>query len=453
MTLADSSILKKQELLLLALVGLLAVLHALLWSQIRDNPLLSVALFAAAMLAGGAYWTWVNFKVVKADPDTRRRISVKIENILHSLFLPRGYDIITLPDIDDDRLIGRAELRDRHGIPVLVQFHEWPMNRQVDEKDLEELDSRMAGKEIPKGICMATTSFTPAALDYARRKNILTKDTDELMEMISQAEDEIHAAAAGESVNCFTCGAKLEPSEEITGLMICMNPDCGKTYSREELEEEQKKQKGPEDFTSFTIDCYECGRPVRLDTNMHGLVECPYDDCSWIINVDNELLTLKGGLDKRYSENLAEIICPRCDKLIKVPADADGLMECPCEEKWIIDVGHVLGLRAQAQSAERLAGDGGEVGHETEDSAAAAEELRDCPVCGAGLPAADQAETTAQTRQPPAVPQPVEAELAAPPGLQLTHRHAYLNLDTGGLLLFAALSVSAFLAFVYLVVR
>ena len=66
---------------------------------------------------------------------------------------------------------------------------------------------------------------------------------------------------------------------------------------------------------------------------MSGLMECPYDDCSWVINVDNELLELMGGLDKRATEKLAEIKCSKCNKKIKVPADADGLMECPCEEK------------------------------------------------------------------------------------------------------------------------
>ncbi len=462
------SILKKQELVLLGLLTLLALLHALLWSQIKQNPFLSLAMLAAALLVAGGFWAWKNFKMVKADPHARKRISVKIESILHSLFLPRGYDIMTLPEIDDERLVGSAELRDTHGIPVLVQYHEWPLEQKVDVADLEELDGIMGGREIPKGICLATTHFTPAAQEYARRKNILIKDTDELVEMIRRAEEDDHARATGEVMRCIVCGSRLIESEDVTNLMTCVNLDCGKTYTPEELEQEQKKELG--NVKSFTISCYECNRPVELDTTMHGLVECPYDDCSWIINVDNELLALKGGLDKRSSENLAEILCPRCNKTIKVPADADGLMECPCEEKWIIDVGQALGQRAQAQLAERL-----HAGHQHSESQGdnGDEDLQDCPGCGAGVPkalevcpvcgtglpkeAAPQAAGNGDPETPPAEPslQTTEAEvLQAPPaGRTMTHRHAYLSLGTGGLLLLIIFSVSAFLGFVYLVAR
>ncbi len=467
------SILKKQELVLLGMLALLTAMHMLLWAQIKDNPLLSVALLAAALLTGASLWAWKNFKMVQADPNARKRISVKIENILHSLFLPRGYDIMTLPEIDDERLVGSAELRDTLGIPVLVQYHEWALEKQVDVADLEELDSKMGDREIPKGICLATTHFTQAAREYARKKNILIKDTDELMEMIHQADDEVQAAAAaaGQMQRCITCGSKLTESEEVTSLMVCVNPECGKTFTPEELEQEQEKEPG--DINSFTISCYECNRPVQLDTTMRGLVECPYDDCSWIINVENELLALKGGLDKRSSENLAEITCPRCDKTIKVPADAGGLMECPCEEKWIIDVAQALGKRAQAQLAERLHSD--HHSPDNQDANSAGGQLQDCPGCGAGVPgslencpvcgvtlpreeepgraAPANGESEQQgSGQPPRI---TEAQVMAsgPSTRSITHRHAYLNLNTGGLLLLIALSVSAFLAFVYLVAR
>ena len=454
-----SSILKKQELVLLGLLGLLAVLHLVLWSQVRENPMLSVAMVVAVVIVVGGYWAWKNFKMIKTDPNARKRISVKIENILHSLFLPRGYDIMTLPDIDAERLVGSAELRDNHGIHVLVQYHEWPLDNKVDVEDLEELDNNMVGREIPKGICLATTFFTPAAQEFARRKNILLKNSDELIEMIRRAEEELHATATGEAFRCLTCGTVLIESEEITDLMVCPNPDCGKTFSREELEGGEKEG-GRKDLKIITISCYECNRPVQLDTGMHGLMECPYDDCSWIINVDNELLALKGGLDKRSSENLAEIVCPKCDKIIKVPADSRGLIECPCEEKWIIDVGQALGEKAQAQLAERIQTD----------------HLRDCPGCGAGVPTnldscpvcgaelPQEAETNRSAQQTTGQPsaegvtetaaeQSVETEIVGGGTRQMTHRHAYLNLSTGGLVLLVAFSVAAFLAFVYLVVR
>jgi hypothetical protein len=464
------SLLKKQELIPLAMMALLAMMHVLLWSQIKENPLLSVALLTAALLAGAGLWAWKNFKMVKTDPQAHKRISVKIESILHSLFLPRGYDIMTLPEIDDERLVGSAELRDVRGIPVLVQYHEWPLEQQVDIEDMEELDGIMGGREIPKGICLATTHFTPAAQEYARKKNILLKNTDELVEMIRQAEQEIHSQATGEVMRCITCGSKLNESDEVTDLMVCGNPDCGKTYTPDELEQEQKKEAG--NITSITISCYECNRPVQLDTEMKGLVECPYDDCSWIINVDNELLALKGGLDKRSSENLAEIDCPRCEKTIKVPADADGLMECPCEEKWIIDVGQALGQRAQAQLAEGLQTDLQDSENQDENSdgqlidcpgcgAGVPKTLENCPVCGAALPheagpdvtAADDRSESQDGEQPPLSVGIDELNSASPSARAMTHRHAYLSLGTGGLVLLIIFSVSAFLAFVYLVAR
>jgi DNA-directed RNA polymerase subunit RPC12/RpoP len=387
-------------------------------------------------------------------------MSVKIEAILHGLFLPRGYDIMTLPDIDEERMVGRAELRDNHGIHVMVQYHEWELDMKVDAGDLEELDSVMVSRDIPKGICLATTNFTQAARDFARRKNILLKDSDQLMEMVRQAEVNVAAQAIAGDYTCMTCGSRLRPSDEIKDLMECVNPDCGKTYRQDELDEAQKQKLG--DIKTFTISCYECSRPVELDTSMRGLVECPYDDCSWIINVDNELLALKGGIDKRTSENLAEIVCPKCQKTIKVPADAEGLMECPCEERWVIDVGEALGARAQASAARRLF-------HGDDEAQEAAGSLLDCPGCGAGVPAGlDSCPVCGAqlpVREQPAAPEETrEAEAihvqtfqAPSPGgggaRQMTHRHAYLNLSTGGILLLAAFSVAAFLAFVYLVVR
>ncbi len=465
---SGGSALKKQELFVLGLLGLLAALHVLLWSQVKENPLLSVAMLAAAALAGAGLWIWKNFKLIKADPNARKRISVKLESILHALFLPRGYDIITLPEIDEERLVGSTELRDPHGIPVLLCYHEWPLEQQVDIADLEELDGKMGGREIPKGICLATTHFTPAAQDYARRKNILIKDTDELVAMITQAEKENSAAAGDGFLRCIVCDSRLIEDDEVTDLMVCTNPDCGKTYTPEELGREQKKEPG--DVKSFTISCYECNRPVQLDTTMHGLVECPYDDCSWIINVDNELLALKGGLDKRSSENLAEIVCPRCTKTIKVPADSVGLIECPCDE--IIDVGQALGARAQAQLAQRLHGDGHDAHAQDKNAggqltdcpgcgAGVPETLESCPVCGADLPpgpdprpaAAGDSDSGARRDDAPARAPEVETLEAAPLTRAITHRHTYLNLSTGGLLLLVALSVTAFLAFVYLVAR
>jgi hypothetical protein len=456
------SILKKQELFLLVLVVTLAALHALLWDQVKENPMLSVAMVGAAVLAVLGYWAWSSFKVVKADPNARKNISVKIESILHGIFLPRGYDIITLPDIDVERMVGRVELRDYNGIGVMVQYHEWPSDKSVDTAELEELDQLMVGREIPKGICLATTSFTSSARSFARQKNILLKDSDELVAMIHQVEEEAIAAATGGEYYCITCGSKLRESAEITNLMECLNPECGKTYRQEELTEEHQKEPGS--INSFTINCYECSRPVELDTTMHGLVECPYDDCSWIINVDNELLALRGGMDKRFSENLAEISCPRCEKMIKVPANARGLMECPCEEKWVFDVGQALGERAEAHMASRL-GDGDSTHAEDAQHGV----MHDCPGCGAGVPAGLEACPVCGAELPATEPREHhEAEVTArasgeqtvrvaPAGQviggQITHHHAYLNLSTQGLLLLAAFSVSAFLAFVYLVVR
>jgi hypothetical protein len=66
---------------------------------------------------------------------------------------------------------------------------------------------------------------------------------------------------------------------------------------------------------------------------------------------------------------LAEIVCRRCQNLTKVPADTEEQIECPCEERWVIDVSRALGERAQAHIAGRFMASGA---------------LFDCPGCGAG---------------------------------------------------------------------
>ena len=445
------------EKLALMLAGLLLILPLFFWKTVRGNTLLMAALPVAFLLTGALYWFWRNYRLVKHNPDWPVRIREKLQGILHTLFLPRGYDIMTLPWVDDEN-IGWATLRDPHGIGVIVQYIERAPEESVGTEEITLLDERMKDDSAPKGICLTTSLFDSGALGFARRKNILTKDSDQLLAMLKGAGEE---PRKDEEYRCRYCGSQLEQSEGITGYMKCLNPDCARTFTTEELEEEKDVRSGK--TNTFTISCYGCSRPVELDTTMSGLVECPYDDCSWIINVDNEILALRGGLDKRASEKLAEIACPKCQKLIKVPADAQGLIECPCEENWIIDVGAALGERAQAQladsggqgaspEAEPAPGQGPE--HEMFDcpgcGAGVPAHLENCPVCGTKLPDTDHANRSVDTdgREHEAV------ELVGEEGpRQLTHRHTYLSVSTAGLFLFLIFSISAFLTFIYFITK
>jgi len=441
------------EKILTVSAGVVVLAHLFFWKAIKANPLISVSVFAVVAVAAAGWWFWANYRLVGPAADRPLKIRENLEGILHSLFLPRGFDIIVLPTVDQEQFAW-AELRDSHGIGVCLQYIERPVDQKVTPEELGRLDERMRELVTPKGICLATAYFSVQALAFARSKNILTKDSDELVEMLRRAEQE---AARPEPYRCRYCGSRLEEREGITGYMVCVNPDCRKEFSVEELEEEKKERK--ENLQSITISCYGCGRPVQLDTTMNGLMECPYADCSWIINVDNELLALQGGLDKKVSERLAEITCPRCHKLIKVPADAEGLMECPCEEKWIIDVGAALGERAQAHAAESLGGP--PEAHGGTETSREEPPMVDCPGCGAGLPAGVGqcpvcGSAVAQTREQTGGDQEVTPEVvtqAGPASGQVTHRHAFMAMSTAGLLLFFALSLSAFLMFVYLVTQ
>jgi len=335
------------EKLGLCVISVFIVLRLFFWDLLKHQPLVLGIIFAAVILLAAGFWLWRNYKLVGIKPKKSKEIQVKLEGILNTMFQPTGYDIIKTPQVDEQGQCWSL-LKDLQGIMVVVQYFEISMRELIAPTQIERLLQRMNLENAPKGVCLTTGFFEQEALESARRHNILTKDGDQLLEMISSAEE---GYIPGKEYFCRYCGSKLEPNKEITGLLECLNPDCGKTFSIEEVEQEEGEF-APGDVKTFNINCYNCGRPVEIDTTMHGLMECPYDDCSWIINVDNELLALRGGLDKKVSERLAEIKCPKCGRIIKVPADAEGLIECSCEEKWVIDVGAVLGERAQAQVAE-----------------------------------------------------------------------------------------------------
>ena len=462
----DKKILGFRGKLALGLAGFLIILPLFFWQTIRGDLIFSIALLIAILLAGVLYWFWRNYRLLSDDPELQVMIKEKLEGILHNIFLPRGYDITTLPSVDKAN-IGWAFLRDPHGISVIVQYLERPLEESVGLEQITLMDERMEEESAPKGICLTTSSFNSEALGFARRKNILTKNSDQLIALLKEAEKESQKV---EEYHCRYCGSKLEQSEGITDYMKCPNPDCSRTFTMKELEEQKDVRSGR--TNTFTVSCYGCSRSVELDTTMNGLMECPYDDCSWIINVDNEILALQGGLDKRASERLAEIVCPKCRKLIKVPSDAEGLIECPCEEKWIIDVGAALGERAQAQHASsggRAHGGEEEMSPERKSQTREAEsavgpgveeEMLDCPGCGAGVPAHlencpvcgtnfkdrnagnQSSQTTGQGDEI------VEVAAAEHPG-QVTHRHTYLTVSTPGLFIFFIVSISAFLTFVY----
>jgi len=459
-----------QEKLVLGLAGFLVILPLFFWRAIRDNPLFSIALLVAILLAGVIYWFRCNYRLFNDNSELAVKIRDKFEGILHTVFLPRGYDIITIPSVDRAD-IGWASLRDPHGISVIVQYLERPLDESVAVEQIILLDERMKEESAPKGICLTTGFFDSEAVDFARKKNILTKNSDQLIALLEEAEKE---SEKNENYLCRYCGSQLEQSEGIADYMKCPNPDCSRTFTMKELQEEKDVRAGK--TNAFTVSCYGCSRPVELDTTMSGLVECPYDDCSWIINVDNEILALRGGLDKRASERLAEIVCPRCRKLIKVPADAEGLIECPCEEKWIIDVGAALGERAQAQhadsglrahrGAEESSPERGSRNRKDESSAgqAVAQVMIDCPNCGAGVPAhlencpvcgTNLKEPSAgnQSSQNIGQEREVVEPAAAEEPAQVSYQHTYLTLSTPALFLFLIVSISAFLTFVYFLTR
>ena len=338
------------EKTILAVMVVLVAIHIVFWKYIGHRPLVSLGLLALSGLGALGWWLWGNYRVVKLRAGKVLAIEERLEGIIYNLFFPRGFDLLA-PLRVDEQDTGWAILRDNSGIPVALQYVENESGIEIEEDALRRLIERMNVDNAPKGICLTTGGIGSQMEELARRNNILTRNGDQLLEMIQRAEEEKSGVVQH---ICPHCGSHLTESGEVTGLWRCPNPNCRKEYKEEELQEEagKRRNKGRQALTAFTVDCYGCNRPVELDSTMSGLMECPYDDCSWIINVDNELLALRGGLDKRVSERLTEIKCPRCARMIKVPADAEGLMECPCEERWIIDVGAALGERAQAQIAE-----------------------------------------------------------------------------------------------------
>ncbi|MCK4828771.1 hypothetical protein KA005_74255 [bacterium] len=296
----EKIILGFQEKLALGLVGFLVILALFFWQTFRSNSLFSITLLAAILLAGAGYWFWRNYRLVDSVPESPVKIREKLEGILHTIFLPRGYHIITLPSVDEAN-IGWAVLRDTYGTSVIVQYIERPLEESIGIGEITLLDERMEEESVPKRICLATSLFDSEALGFARRKNILAKDSDQLIAMLKEAEEQ---SRKGGEYRCRYCGSKLEQSEGIAGYIKCPNPNCARTFTVEELEEEKNVRSGK--TKTLTISCFGCSRPVELDITMSGLAECPYDDCSWIINVDNEILALKGGLDKRVSGRVEE---------------------------------------------------------------------------------------------------------------------------------------------------
>ena len=496
----DKKIIGPYEKMALAIAGILAIFNFFFWDQVKQRPGYAVGLIAASIFVGFGFWVWKNFRLSSNRGIRLKKMVERLEGIIYTLLQPRGFDIITLPFTDDQDHCW-AVLRDSAGAQVIVIYTEQDPGKLLKEDDLRRLIERMNVENAPKGIYLTTGFFEESVRELARTKNILLRDGDQLMDMIHRSEQ---GEQAEKDHYCRNCGTLLEPSAEITNLWVCPNESCLKTYHDEELVEGPGQEGGNKKTNVFYIDCYKCSRPVEIDTSMSGLMECPYDDCSWVINVDNELLALMGGLDKRASEKLAEIKCPRCSKTIKVPADADGLMECPCEEKWIIDVGAALGERAQAQMADEAASSI-EVPEEkeeeeeepivvnspyeivgsaltiatrlvrqrekaaagiqaTEKSQAAEsgqqdEELIDCPGCGAGIP--KELDTCILCGTKIAVEGKVtQAEQAAKKRdggtageVQVSHRHAYLSISTPGLMIFFVIVTSAFLAFVYFVAK
>ncbi len=458
------------EKLGLGVVTAMIILRLLFWDLLKQHSLVFWFIIATVFLLAVAFQVWRNYRLVGIRPRKPKELQARFEGILNTVFRALGYNIVKTALVDGQNACW-AVLRDSQEIAVVVHYLEISVGETVLPEQVQNLSRQMNLENAPKGVCLTTGFFEQEPLELARRHNILTKDGDQLLEMIGKAED---GSLPGKDYFCRSCGSKLEPSEEITGLMKCLNPGCGKTYSVEELEEEEKI--APGDEKTFIIDCYSCSRPVEIDITMSGLMECPYQDCSWIINVDNELLALGGGLDKKVSERLAEIKCPRCEKMIKVPADAQGLMECPCEEKWIIDVGAALGERAQAQVAGRMgredesreenrAEQAENMGIRLEPAAQSEPELNSGggsekeniePEKGGGeYPQPDSAEaiqaadTTGAELKPPG--QKNSGAAAAASLVNTARRLACLSMSTGGLLIFFFISITAFITFIYLI--
>ncbi len=388
----------------LAVLALLLAAAGVWWRrELVENPLAGLLLAAGLVLLGAGWWIWRNYSLVKPLTEAPREPAWRrLEALVEAVFRPAGYDILEGAMVDEAGTAWTL-LRDHYGVSVTVQYLELdPGASPVAVDRLRELVARMSRQEAPKGLSLTTGSFSAEAEAFARKYNILIRDGDQLLELVHRSAREA-LEAAGFAEGCPACGSPLGPDPQSPGRLRCGNPQCRMAGTADELERERQARR------DLTISCYSCGRPVRIEPGMGGLVECPYEDCSWVINIENELLALKGGLDRKSTERLAEVTCPKCGRVLRVPADARGLIECPCAERWVIDLGAALGDRPEAQLAETVPAAGG----------------------------------TAAAPSPPAPP--AAAPVAAAP-------RGGGSLSTGGLLLILALLVGVFLVFVYFII-
>ena len=214
---AQKKILGSTEKLGLAVATVLVVFGWFFGDLLKNHPLVSGGLFAALVLLAVGFWLWRNYKMVDPPAKTPQELLDKLEGILVTMFQPLGYDILKMPQVDE-RQVSRALLRDSQGIMVTVQYLEISMAKMISREQIEQLVQRMNLENAPKGVCLTTGLFEQEALDFARSHNILTKDGDQLLEMLEKTGE---GYQPGKEYLCRYCGSKREPDREVTGLREC----------------------------------------------------------------------------------------------------------------------------------------------------------------------------------------------------------------------------------------
>jgi restriction system protein len=173
-------------------------------------------------------------RLVFSDIEWRR-----FEALCERLFAQGGFEARTQSHGADGGVDIWLHSKNSEGPAAVVQCKHW-IGKPVGVKELREFFGVMASKGLQRGTFATSSTFTPAAMDFAKENGINVLDGERLLALIgrrtqSQQEDLLAVAYEGEywKPTCASCGVKMvgrTPAKGGSQFWGCANfPRCRTT--------------------------------------------------------------------------------------------------------------------------------------------------------------------------------------------------------------------------------
>ena len=139
----------------------------------------------------------------------------RFEALCNRLFAQAGFETSSLSHGADGGVDIWLHSRNAQGPASVVQCKHW-LGKPVGVKELREFFGVMKAKGVPRGTFVTSSTFTPAATDFAKENGISVLDGAGLLNLIRRRSEEqqrelLDVAYEGEywRPTCASCGVKL----------------------------------------------------------------------------------------------------------------------------------------------------------------------------------------------------------------------------------------------------